>query len=95
MLAYIWYSEEGWHRSQSPTRCTKTNSTPITDQCNIPVLWNMALHGVAQNRANVVEKVPDISRGSAATRVKSGGISSEELIANLPLYSAAIDSERF
>jgi len=43
------------------------------------MLWNMALHGVAQNRANVVEEVPDISRGSAATHVKSGGIFSEEL----------------
>jgi len=53
----------------------------------------MALHGVTQNRANVAEKVPDISHGSAATHVKSGGISSEELIANLPLNSAAIDSE--
>ena len=57
------------------------------------MLCNMALHGVTQNRANVAEKVPDISHGSAATHVKSGGISSEELIANLPLNSAAIDSE--
>ena len=42
LVCYIWYSEKGraWvgcGLAQSPPRCTKCNSPPITGQCRLPI----------------------------------------------------------